>query len=99
DQERRPAGDAFEAAELMGDFEPVDRLPVPVGEQREVQVERLSPGDVRPRRVARDAELLDAGLLELRAPVTQELHLARSGRGPVEEVEQKQGGAVLDDVV
>ena len=53
---------------------------VPVGEQREIQVERLHPGDVRPGRVARDPDRLHARLLELRAPVTQELQLVCSGR-------------------
>jgi len=55
-----------------------------------LEVERLPPGDVRPGRVARDSEDGDPCSLEVRAPVTQELHLVRSGRGPVEEVEEEQ---------
>src|SRR5919197_1066141 len=43
---------------------------------------------------------MDAGLRELLAPVTQELHLARSGRRPVEEVEEEEdrhvGGELAD---
>jgi RNA polymerase sigma-54 factor len=60
----------------------------------------MRPGDVRPRRVARDPVRVDAGLGELLAPVTQELHLVRSGRRPVEEVEEEQdrhvGGELAD---
>jgi hypothetical protein len=78
-------------AELALDAERARRLAIPVGQEREVQVERLRPGDVRPRGVTRDA-----GLLELRAPVTQELQLARSGRGPVEEVEDEESPAVAE---
>jgi hypothetical protein len=49
-----------ETAELEGDAERVDRFAVPVGEQRDAKVERLSPRDVGVRRVARDAEGADA---------------------------------------
>src|SRR5207247_8057641 len=45
---------------------------------------------VRPGRVARDPVRVDAGLRERLAPVTQELHLVRSGRRPVEEVEEEE---------
>ena len=82
------------SAELVCDLERAHRVGVPVGEQREVQVERLRPGDVRPRRVAGDAERPDTRRLELLAPVTQELHLVRSGGRPVEEVEDEQRTAV-----
>src|ERR671931_360295 len=90
DEERRAHRYVLVAAELARDSEAVDRIRVPIGEKREVQVERLDPGDVRPRRVARDAEPLDTHFFELRAPVTQELHLVCSGGRPVEEVEEKQ---------
>src|SRR5581483_8812293 len=73
-------------------------LRVPVGEEADVEVERLHPRDVRPRRVSRDAEAADAGGLELGSPVTQELELVRSRRGPVEEVEEQEDRAVLDDL-
>jgi hypothetical protein len=65
---------------LVLDAEAVRRIGVPVGEKREVEVERLRPRDVRVGRVARDGERLDAGVLQLRSPVTQELELVRSGR-------------------
>src|SRR5204863_9085825 len=52
----------------------------------------------RVRRVARDRERLDSRLLQLRSPVTQELELARSGRGPVEEIEEEEQRAVVDEV-
>ena len=50
-------------------------------------------------RVARDAEDTYAGPLELGAPVTQELQFLRSGRRPVEEVEEQQGGAILEQLL
>src|SRR6266540_4189439 len=86
------------AAELSLDPEGPRRLAVPVRQQREVQVERLRPGDVRPLGIARDPERPHSPLLEFRAPVTQELHLARSGRGPVEEVEEEERGPVGDQL-
>ncbi len=52
DQERTAPGDIVETAELLPDPEGRDGVAVEVGEQPEVQVERLRPGDVRPRRVA-----------------------------------------------
>ena len=91
-------GDVPHPAEVERDAEAVRRLGVPVGEEREVEVERLHPRDVRPRRVARDRVRLHAGRAELLAPVTQELHLVRSGRRPVEEVEEQQDRAVGDDL-
>src|SRR5436190_19875980 len=94
DEKRGPLADAAMSAELAFDAERPSRVAVPVGEEREAQVEGLRPGDMRPGRVARDAERPHACLLELPAPVTQELHFARSGRGPVEEVEDEQGAAV-----
>src|SRR5437588_10208477 len=99
DQEGRPLGHVAQAAVLDGDVEAVRRLAVPVREQREVEVERLHPGDVRPRRVARDRIRLDAGGAKRLAPVTQELHLARSGRGPVEQVEEQEDRAVRDELL
>src|SRR3954464_8493881 len=84
DEERRACGDVLQAAEIEGDAESPGRLGVPVGEEREIEVERLHPGDVRPRRVAGDCVWLYARRAKLLAPVTQELELARSGRRPVE---------------
>jgi hypothetical protein len=75
----------------------VGRVGVPVGEQRKVQVESLRPSNVRPRRVARDRVRLNAGGAKLLAPVTQELQLARSGRRPVEQIEEKEDRAARDD--
>ena len=72
--------------------------PLKSDEQAEVQIERLRPGDVAPRRVARDADRLHAGVLELRSPVTQELHLVRSGGRPVEQVEDEQLRPVLEQL-
>src|SRR5205823_1181361 len=89
-EECRPCGDVCEAAELLRDAESPDGVSVPVGEQRKAQVEHLRPRDVRPGRVAGDAEESDSPLREFRAPVTQELHLVRSGRRPVEEVEEEE---------
>ena len=68
---------------------------VPVGEQPEVEVERLRPRDVVPRRVARDPDRLHAQLVERLSPVTQELHFVRSGGRPVEEIEDEQLRPVL----
>jgi hypothetical protein len=48
---------------LDRDAEAERRLGVPVGQEREVEVERLRPGDVRVRRVAGDRERLDARVL------------------------------------
>ena len=54
---------------------------------------------MRPVRVAGDAEDPDACQAELGAPVTQELQLLRSRRRPVEEVEEEQHGAVLEQLL
>src|SRR5690349_8763321 len=100
DDEGRASRHVLQAAVLVRDAEAVRRLAVPVGEQGKVEVERLHPGDVGPGRVARDAVRLDARVPELRAPVTQGLHLVRSGRGPVEEVEEEEDrpfGCDLDE--
>jgi hypothetical protein len=83
---------------LLPDAEPSRRVGVPVRQERDVEVEGLRPCDERPRRVARDAEDLDAGSVEFRSPVTQELELVRSGRAPREQEEQKQRCAVFDEV-
>src|SRR5690242_17417738 len=79
DEERRPSGHVVEAAELEADTEGPHGVAVEVREEPEVQVERLRPGDVRVGRVAGDPDGLDAGCVEVRSPVTQELHLVRSG--------------------
>src|SRR4029077_8331660 len=78
--------------------EPARALRVPVGEEWEVEVERLHPGDVRVRRVARDRERLHARVLQLRSPVTQELELARSGGRPVEEIEEEEERALMKEL-
>ena len=93
-----PRRDVAHPVVLEGDAEAVRRLGVPVGEERKVEVERLHPGDVRVRRVARDRERLDPRRLQLLSPVTQELELARSGRGPVEEIEEEQERPVVEQV-
>src|SRR5436190_10122195 len=90
DEERRPRGDVLEAAVVEGDAEAVRRVGVPVRQEREVEVERLHPGDVRPGGVAGRGVCLDSGGAELVAPVTQELQLARSGRRPVEQIEEEE---------
>src|SRR5581483_1590854 len=74
------------------------RVAIPVGEERRLEVERLHPRDVRPGRVARDRVGADARRAELVAPVTQELQLARSGRRPVEEIEEEQDRPVGGDL-
>ncbi|MDX6437728.1 MAG: hypothetical protein QOF45_311 [Gaiellaceae bacterium] len=51
---------------------------------------------MRPVRVAGDAEDAHARVLEIEPPVTQEHQLLRSGGRPVEEVEEEQDGAVLE---
>src|SRR5262249_54405793 len=56
DEDRAPRGDVVEAAKREADPECSHRLAVEVREQPEVQVERLRPRDVAPRRVARDAD-------------------------------------------
>ena len=85
-----PAGHVPHPVVLERDAEAVRRIGIPVGEEREVEIERLHPRDMRVRRVARDRERLHARVLQLRSPVTQELELGRSGRGPVEEVEEEE---------
>src|SRR4029078_1570249 len=99
DDERRSLSHVLVAAELGCDPERTHRFGVPVREQREVQVERLRPRDVRPGRIAGDPVRTDTSLLELCAPVTQELHFARSGGRPVEEVEDEQRAAVTQQLV
>ncbi|HEV8105550.1 MAG TPA: hypothetical protein VGP69_17590 [Gaiellaceae bacterium] len=79
DEECAASRDVLEPAELLSDSEGRDGIAVEVGEQPEIQVERLRPRDVRPRGVARDPDRLDAERLELRSPVTQELEFVRSG--------------------
>jgi hypothetical protein len=49
---------------------------------------------MRPGGIARDPEGPDTCLLEFRAPVTQELQLARSGRRPVEEVKEEERATI-----
>src|SRR5581483_2946983 len=99
DEEDRARRDVPEAAEVEGDAEAARRVAVEVGEQGKVEVEGLGPRDVRPRLVARDGVRLRAGRAKLVAPVTQELELARSGRGPVEEVEDEEDRPVAQDLV
>src|SRR5829696_3591834 len=98
DEERRALRNVAQPAVLVCDAEAVNCFRVPVREQRELEVERLAPRDVRPCRVSRDTHRLDAGSLELPAPVTQELHLVRSGGRPIEEVEEQQLRALADEV-
>src|SRR5437899_1164171 len=99
DEERASIGDATVAAEVALDSEGLHPLLVPVREERKVQVQRLGPRNVRPLGIAGDAEWADTRREELRAPVTQELHLVRSGRGPVEEVEEEERRSVREHCV
>src|SRR4029077_13576624 len=94
-EEGAAPGDVAHPVVLEGDAEAVRGLGVPVGEEREVEVERLHPRDVRIRRIARNRERLDTGVLQVRSPVTEELELARSGRRPVEEIEKEQQRAPM----
>src|SRR5439155_24873732 len=81
DEEGGPLRDVLHPAELVRDAEAAHRVAVPVGDELDLaEVERLAPRRLRPRRVARDRERLDACWIDLRSPVTQELELARSGR-------------------
>src|SRR4029453_4597997 len=97
-QERRAPCYVLHAPVFARDAEASNRLAVPVGKQREVQVERLHPGHVRPRRVARGGHRPYTCLLELLAPVTQELHFVRSGARPVEKVEEHEDRPFLHEV-
>src|SRR6266536_6132942 len=99
DEERASIRDATVAAELPFDAERLHRLVVPVREEREVQVERLGPRDVGPLGIAGDAEWANTRCQELTAPVTQELHLVRSGGRPVEEVEDEERRPVPEQLV
>src|SRR4029450_9828660 len=55
DQEGRSLGDVLHPAELVGDAEPAHGVPVPVGQELNlVEVERLAPGGLRPRRAPRE---------------------------------------------
>ena len=99
DEEGRTLGHVLHPAELVRDPEPARRVPVPVRQELQlVEVERLAPGRLRPGGVARDRVRRDARLLELRSPVTQELELVRSGRGPGEEEEDEERRAARDEV-
>src|SRR5438128_3614373 len=98
DEKRTASRYVPHAVVVEGHVEAVGRFGVPVGEQRKVEIERLHPGNVRVRRIARDRERLHPGLLQLRSPVTQELELGRSGRGPVEEVEEEEQRAVMKEL-
>ena len=99
DQEGRSLGDVLQAAELVGDAEPPHGVAVPVGQELDLaEVERLAPRSLRPRRVPRDRERRYVGLLELRSPVTQELELVRSGRGPGEQEEEEERRPACDEV-
>ena len=73
---------------LAPDAESSHGVPVVVGEEREVQVERLTPSDVAIRGVTRDGYSPDSDLFKLVAPVTQKLKLGRSSSTPVEEIER-----------
>ena len=99
DQERRSLGHVAHAAVRRGAMpKPRDRLGVPVGEEREVEVERLLPGDVRPRRVARDPEPPDARLPRTPCLLSRRSSISvRSGGRPVEEVEDEQDRPRLDE--
>jgi hypothetical protein len=99
DQEGRSFRHVLQPAEVVGDAEPLHGVGVPVREELDLaEVERLAPRGLRPRRIARDRVWRDAGLLELRSPVTQELELVRSGRRPGEQEEQEERGAPRDEV-
>ena len=83
----------------MCDAEAARRVRVPIREELDlIEIERLAPGRLRPGRVARDRKRQDAGLVELRSPVTQELELVRSGRRPGEEEEEKERGCLSDEI-
>ena len=58
---------------LAPDAEGADGVPVVVGEEREVEVERLRPGDVTVGGVAGCGDGADADVLQLVASVTQKL--------------------------
>ena len=90
---------AFHPASNTAHPEPRREGAVPVREERHVDAERLLPRPVRPVRVARDAEGADTRSLEVRAPVTQEPQLLRSGGRPVEEVEEEEHRAVLEQLL
>ena len=98
DEEGGAARDVMEAAKLESDPEGPHDVTVEIGEQTEVQVERLRPRDVRPGRVAGDADRLHPDRVELGSPVTQELQFVRSGGGPVEQVEDEQLRPVVDEL-
>ena len=99
DEERAPPRHAFHPPPDPRGAEPLRERAVPIGQQRHVDTERFLPGAVRPVRVARDAEGADARTLEVGPPVTQESQLLRSGRRPVEEVEEEQDGTVLEQLL
>ena len=67
-----------------------DRVAVPVGEQRNLDAERLRPRAVRPRRVSRDRERAHADPVKIVAPVPQEVQLVRSSGRPVADVEAEE---------
>ncbi len=98
DQEARARGDVLHPERRERDAERPDRLAVPVREQRDVDAERLRPGDMRPRRVPRDPERPDPRGREVVSPVTQEQKLVGSGRRPVPDVEAEQREARAEDL-
>ena len=73
---------------LAPDPESSDGIAVVVGEEREVQVERLTPRNVAVGGVTRNGDGPDSDLFKLVASVTQKLKLGRSSSAPVEEIER-----------
>jgi hypothetical protein len=63
DEECRPQRNVVKSPPLAADAESADGVPVEVGEQGEVQVERLRPSDVAPGGVAGSRYRADADLL------------------------------------
>ena len=94
EEEGGSLGYALEAAVVEGVVECVDSVAIPVGEQGDVDIERLAPGAVRPGAVPRDPEDRGARRFEFGPPVTQEDELVSSGTRPVEQIEEEQDVAL-----
>ena len=99
DEERRPIGHVLHPPEIVRHAEAAHRAGVPVRQEPDlVKVERLAPRRLGVGRVARDRVRRHSRVLELRSPVTQELHFVRSGGRPGEEKEEEERRAVLDEL-
>jgi hypothetical protein len=98
DEEGGAFGDVLHPTSLRRDAEGANGVPVPVGEERHVDPQRLCPRCMRPDGVSRDRQRPDPERRKIGSPVTQEADLVRSGRRPVPEVEAEERQARAENL-